>query len=129
MNLLGKVGFGRVYKGTLRSGEVVAIKKMDLPSFKEAEWEREFCVEVDILSRLDHPYLVSLIGYSADGKQRFLVYEYIQKGNLQDCLHGIGETKMEWPLRLKVALGAPRGLAYLHSNTVVGIPIVHRDFK
>ncbi|KAE8687409.1 Trichome birefringence-like 27 [Hibiscus syriacus] len=128
-NLLGKGGFGRVYKGTLRSGEVVAIKKMDLPAFKEAEGEREFRVEVDILSRLDHPNLVSLIGYCADGKHRFLVYEYLQKGNLQDHLNGIGETKMDWPSRLKVAIGAARGLAYLHSSSAVGIPIVHRDFK
>ncbi|XP_022726176.1 probable serine/threonine-protein kinase PBL28 [Durio zibethinus] len=128
-NLLGKGGFGRVYKGTLRSGEVVAIKKMELPPSKEADGEREFRVEVDILSRLDHPNLVSLIGYCADGKHRFLVYEYMQKGNLQDHLNGIGETKMDWPSRLKVALGAARGLAYLHSSSAVGIPIVHRDFK
>ncbi|KAK4429867.1 putative serine/threonine-protein kinase PBL28 [Sesamum alatum] len=128
-NLLGKGGFGRVYKGTLKSGEVVAIKKMELPPFKEAEGEREFRVEVDILSRLDHPNLVNLIGYCADAKQRFLVYEYMHKGNLQDHLNGMGEVKMDWPLRLKVALGAARGLAYLHSSSDVGIPIVHRDFK
>ncbi|XVF44064.1 hypothetical protein PTKIN_Ptkin02bG0090400 [Pterospermum kingtungense] len=128
-NLVGKGGFGRVYKGTLRSGEVVAIKKMEMPPFKEAEGEREFRVEVDILSRLDHPNLVSLIGYCADGKHRFLVYEYMQNGNLQEHLNGIGETKMDWPSRLKVALGAARGLAYLHSSSPVGIPIVHRDFK
>ncbi|XP_059648982.1 probable serine/threonine-protein kinase PBL28 [Cornus florida] len=128
-NLLGKGGFGKVYKGTLRSGEVVAIKKMELPKFKEAEGEREFRVEVDMLSRLDHPNLVSLIGYCADGKHRFLVYEHMQKGNLQDHLNGIGEVKMDWPSRLKVAIGAARGLAYLHSSSAVGIPIVHRDFK
>ncbi|GAV82406.1 Pkinase domain-containing protein [Cephalotus follicularis] len=128
-NFLGKGGFGRVYKGTLRSGEVVAIKKMVLPAYKEAEGEREFRVEVDILSRLDHPNLVSLIGYCADGKHRFLVYEYMQKGNLQDQLNGNGDTKMDWTSRLKVALGAARGLAYLHSSSGLGIPIVHRDFK
>lgn len=128
-NLVGKGGFGRVYKGTLRSGEIVAVKKMDLPPFKEAEGEREFRVEVDILSRLDHPNLVSLIGYCADGKQRFLVYEYMHNGNLQDHLNGIGEEKMDWALRLKVAIGAAKGLAYLHSTSAVGIPIVHRDFK
>ena len=61
---------------------------MELPPFKEAEGEREFRVEVDILSRLDHPNLVSLIGYCADGKQRFLVYEYMHNGNLQDHLNG-----------------------------------------
>ncbi|XP_015901572.3 probable serine/threonine-protein kinase PBL28 [Ziziphus jujuba] len=128
-NLVGKGGFGRVYRGTLRSGEIVAIKKMELPPFKEAEGEREFRVEVDILTRLEHPNLVSLIGYCADGKHRFLVYEYMQKGNLQDHLNGIGESKMDWPLRLRVALGAAKGLAYLHSSSSVGIPIVHRDFK
>ncbi|MBA0648931.1 hypothetical protein Goklo_016559 [Gossypium klotzschianum] len=128
-NLLGKGGFGRVYKGTLRSGEVVAIKKMKLPPLKEAEGEREFRVEVDILSRLDHPNLVSLIGYCADGKHRFLVYEYMQKGNLQDHLNGISEKKIDWPSRLKVAIGAARGLAYLHSSSDGRIPIVHRDFK
>ncbi|GAA0161035.1 hypothetical protein LIER_17447 [Lithospermum erythrorhizon] len=86
-NLLRKDGFGKVYKGTLRFGEVVAIKKMELPPFK-AEGEREFRVEVDIVSRLYHPNLVSLIGYCADGKNRFLVvYEYMHKGNLQDLLN------------------------------------------
>ncbi|KAG4924372.1 hypothetical protein JHK87_049912 [Glycine soja] len=154
-NLLGKGGFGRVYRGTLKSGEVVAIKKMELPAIKAAEGEREFRVEVDLLSRLDHPNLVSLIGYCADGKNRFLVYEYMHNGNLQDHLNGksctqnphyvkiflhpssinqcvilgIGERKMDWPLRLKVALGAAKGLAYLHSSSCLGIPIVHRDFK
>ncbi|TXG56351.1 hypothetical protein EZV62_017664 [Acer yangbiense] len=75
-NFLGKGGFGRVYKGTLRSGEVVAIKKMELPPFKAAEGEHEFRVEVDILSRLDHPNLVSLIGYCADGEHRFLISDF-----------------------------------------------------
>lgn len=61
---------------------------MELPQSKAAEGEREFRVEVDILSRLDHPNLVSLVGYCADGKHRFLVYEYMRKGNLQDHLNG-----------------------------------------
>ena len=61
---------------------------MELPPFKAAEGEREFRVEVDILSRLDHPNLVSLIGYCADGKHRFLVYEYMLNGNLEDHLNG-----------------------------------------
>ncbi|KAI5419713.1 variant 2, serine/threonine-protein kinase pbl28 [Lathyrus oleraceus] len=131
-NLVGKGGFGRVYRGILKSGEVVAIKKMELEAIKAAEGEREFRVEVDILSLLDHPNLVSLIGYCADGKHRFLVYEYMHNGNLQDHLNGLSwmrERKMDWPQRLRVALGAAKGLAYLHSSSCVGIPIVHRDFK
>ncbi|XP_004509857.1 probable serine/threonine-protein kinase PBL28 [Cicer arietinum] len=128
-NLVGKGGFGRVYRGILKSGQVVAVKKMELLGIKEAEGELEFRVEVDILSRLDHPNLVSLIGYCADGKHRFLVYEYMHNGNLQDHLNGIKVRRMDWPQRLRVALGAAKGLAYLHSSSCVGIPIVHRDFK
>ncbi|KAF8648013.1 hypothetical protein HU200_065048 [Digitaria exilis] len=128
-NLIGKGGFGRVYRGLLKDGQIVAIKKMDMPTCKQADGEREFRVEIDILSRLDHPNLVTLIGYCADGKHRFVVYEFMPKGNLQDILNGIGEVKMDWPLRLRIALGAARALAYLHSSTAVGVPVVHRDFK
>ncbi|RZR82298.1 hypothetical protein BHM03_00008669 [Ensete ventricosum] len=138
---------------------------MDLPPYKQTDGEREFRVEVDVLSRLEHPNLVTLIGYCADGKDRFLVYEYMPNGNLQDSLNGwlvsiefqhhlnpflckhhhsqsnfsrpfifsptkgTRETKMDWALRLKAALGAARALAYLHSGSAAGTPVLHRDFK
>jgi len=93
-NLIGKGGFGRVYRGVLKDGQIVAIKKMDLPTSKHADGEREFRVEIDILSRLEHPNLVTLIGYCADGKHRFVVYEFMPKGNLQDILNG--DTKPQF---------------------------------
>ncbi|GLJ28381.1 hypothetical protein SUGI_0558420 [Cryptomeria japonica] len=128
-NLIGKGGFGRVYKGVLKMGKVVAIKQMDPVSLRKAQGEREFRVEVDLLSRLNHTNLVRLIGYCADGNQRLLVYEYMYNGSLQDHLHGILRMRMDWPLRLKIALGTAKGLAYLHSGPTTSTPIIHRDFK
>jgi serine/threonine protein kinase len=69
---------------------------MDLPNSKHADGEREFRVEIDILSRLDHPNLVTLIGYCADGKHRFVVYEFMPRGNLQDILNGDTDTKPQF---------------------------------
>lgn len=77
--------------------KIVAIKKMDLPASKQADGEREFRVEIDILSRLDHPNLVTLIGYCADGKHRFVVYEFMPRGNLQDVLNGRQKQKKKNP--------------------------------
>eukprot|EP01018_Ginkgo_biloba_P007083 Gb_09839 [translate_table: standard] len=128
-NLIGEGGFGHVYRGVLKTGKVVAIKLMDLNLLRGVQGEKEFRVEVDILSRLGHPNLVHLIGYCADRRKRLLVYEFMHNGNLQEHLHGILRTKMNWPLRLKIALGAARGLAYLHSGPTTGNPIIHRDFK
>lgn len=128
-NLLGEGGFGRVYRGVLGSGKVVAIKQMDPAPSKGAQGEREFRVEVDVLSRLNHPNLVQLIGYCADSTQRILVYEFMPNGNLQEHLHGIVRVKMDWLMRVRIALGAARALEHLHSGPATGNPIIHRDFK
>ncbi|CAN4118169.1 unnamed protein product [Withania somnifera] len=119
--LLGEGGFGRVYKGVIESNQVVAIKQLDRNGL---QGNREFLVEVLMLSLLHHPNLVNLIGYCADGDQRLLVYEYMPLGSLEDHLHDPtpGKERLDWNTRMKIAAGAAKGLEYLHScsNILLG---------
>ncbi|KAI9085858.1 hypothetical protein K1719_032272 [Acacia pycnantha] len=125
--LLGEGGFGRVYKGRLESNDqVVAIKQLDRNGL---QGNREFLVEVLMLSLLHHPNLVSLIGYCADGDQRLLVYEYMPLGSLEDHLHDVspGKKRLDWNTRMKIAAGAAKGLEYLHDKA--NPPVIYRDLK
>ncbi|QCD97877.1 serine/threonine-protein kinase PBS1 [Vigna unguiculata] len=125
--LLGEGGFGRVYKGRLESiNQVVAIKQLDRNGL---QGNREFLVEVLMLSLLHHPNLVNLIGYCADGDQRLLVYEYMPLGSLEDHLHDIplGKKRLEWNTRMRIAAGAAKGLEYLHDKA--NPPVIYRDLK
>ncbi|XP_022983959.1 probable serine/threonine-protein kinase PBL7 [Cucurbita maxima] len=125
--LLGEGGFGRVYKGNLESiNQVVAIKQLDRNGL---QGNREFLVEVLMLSLLHHPNLVNLIGYCADGDQRLLIYEYMRLGALDDHLHDIspGTKVLDWNTRMKIATGAARGLEYLHDKA--SPPVIYRDLK
>ncbi|KAI3423114.1 Protein kinase domain-containing protein [Psidium guajava] len=124
---LGEGGFGRVYKGQLEStGQVVAVKQLDRNGL---QGNREFLVEVLMLSLLHHPNLVNLIGYCADGDQRLLVYEFMPFGSLEDHLHDLppGKEPLNWNTRMKIAAGAARGLEYLHDKA--NPPVIYRDFK
>lgn len=126
-SFLGEGGFGRVYKGNLDStGQVVAIKQLDRNGL---QGNREFLVEVLMLSLLHHPNLVNLIGYCADGDQRLLVYEFMPFGSLEDHLHDLPPDKepLDWNTRMKIAAGAARGLEYLHDKA--NPPVIYRDFK
>lgn len=125
--LLGEGGFGRVYKGRLEStGQVVAVKQLDRNGL---QGNREFLVEVLMLSLLHHPNLVNLIGYCAEGDQRLLVYEYMPLGSLEDHLLDVPLDKepLDWNTRMKVAAGAAKGLEYLHDKA--NPPVIYRDFK
>ncbi|XP_010688211.2 LOW QUALITY PROTEIN: proline-rich receptor-like protein kinase PERK1 [Beta vulgaris subsp. vulgaris] len=123
-NLLGQGGFGFVHKGVLPNGKEIAVKSLRANS---GQGEREFEAEVEIISRVHHRHLVSLVGYCICGSQRLLVYEFVPNKTLEFHLHGRGKSPMDWPTRLKVALGAAKGLAYLHEDCQPRI--IHRDIK
>ncbi|KAF8408460.1 hypothetical protein HHK36_007613 [Tetracentron sinense] len=126
-SLLGEGGFGRVYKGRLEStGQVVAVKQLDRNGL---QGNREFLVEVLMLSLLHHPNLVNLTGYCADGDQRLLVYAFMPLGSLEDHLHDLPSDKepLDWNTRMKIAAGAAKGLEYLHDKA--NPPVIYRDFK
>ncbi|KAF3321911.1 serine/threonine-protein kinase [Carex littledalei] len=125
--LIGEGGFGRVYKGTLeKSGQVVAVKQLDRNGL---QGNREFLVEVLMLSLLHHGNLVNLVGYCADGDQRLLVYEYMPSGSVEDHLFDITEEQqpLDWFTRMRIAYGAAQGLEYLHEKA--NPPVIYRDLK
>ncbi|KAJ4708442.1 Receptor-like kinase [Melia azedarach] len=123
-NLLGQGGFGYVHRGVLPNGKEVAVKQLKAGS---GQGEREFQAEVEIISRVHHKHLVSLVGYCIAGSQRMLVYEFVPNNTLEFHLHGKGRPTMDWPTRLKIALGSAKGLAYLHEDCHP--KIIHRDIK
>ncbi|KAG5235683.1 serine/threonine-protein kinase [Salix suchowensis] len=126
-NLIGEGGFGRVYKGLIaETNQVVAVKQLDRNGF---QGNREFLVEVLMLSLLHHPNLVNMVGYCADGEQRILVYDYMVNGSLEDHLLDLNPDKnpLDWNTRIKIAHGAARGLEYLHESA--DPPVIYRDFK
>lgn len=118
-NKIGQGGFGAVYYAELR-GEKAAIKKMDMQASKE------FFAELKVLTHVHHLNLVRLIGYCVDGSL-FLVYEYIENGNLSQHLRGSEKDPLPWSTRVQIALDSARGLEYIHEHTV---PVyIHRDIK
>ncbi|XP_011080135.1 receptor-like serine/threonine-protein kinase ALE2 isoform X2 [Sesamum indicum] len=124
--VLGEGGFGRVYHGIMQDGTEVAVK---LLTRDNQNGDREFIAEVEMLSRLHHRNLVKLIGICIEQRTRCLVYELVANGSVESHLHGVDRSKgpLNWDARLKIALGAARGLAYLHEDS--NPRVIHRDFK
>ncbi|KAL8470111.1 hypothetical protein ACS0TY_032833 [Phlomoides rotata] len=117
---IGQGGFGCVYYGELR-GQKAGIKKMEMQASKE------FLAELKVLTHVHHVNLVHLIGYCVEGSL-FLVYEYIDNGNLSQHLRGVKHHEpLGWSTRVQIALDSARGLEYIHEHT---IPLyIHRDIK
>ncbi|XP_068653294.1 receptor-like serine/threonine-protein kinase NCRK [Aristolochia californica] len=128
--LVGFGGSSNVYRGQLRDGRAVAVKRLKMQGGPDAEFE--FLTEIELLSRLHHCHIVPIIGYCSESQgkhfERLLVFEYMSNGNLRDCLDGLqGKQPLEWTTRVNIALGAARGLEYLHEAAAPRI--LHRDIK
>ncbi|XP_021866986.1 leucine-rich repeat receptor protein kinase HPCA1 isoform X2 [Spinacia oleracea] len=121
---IGVGGYGKVYKGKLVTGELVAIKRAKQGSMQGA---LEFKTEIELLSRVHHKNVVKLVGFCYDKGEQMLIYEYVPNGSLREALSGKSGVRLNWIKRLKVALGAARGLTYLHE--LADPPIIHRDIK
>ncbi|XP_073122793.1 G-type lectin S-receptor-like serine/threonine-protein kinase At5g35370 [Henckelia pumila] len=120
---IGSGGFGIVYKGTLEDGADVAVKKITCLG---SQGRREFLTEIAVIGNIHYVNLVRLKGFCAHGGQKFLVYEYMNRGSLDGTLFR-GERVMEWKERYEIALGTARGLAYLHTGCEH--KIIHCDVK
>lgn len=122
---LGKGGFGVVYRGVLRNGKEIAVKRLDITSL---QGEREFQNELSIIGGLRSPFVVSLLGYCADRTRRLLVYEHMQNRSLQEALfENDSPSKLDWETRFKIILDIAQALAFLHLEC--DPPIIHGDIK
>ncbi|XP_039136272.1 probable leucine-rich repeat receptor-like protein kinase At5g49770 [Dioscorea cayenensis subsp. rotundata] len=124
MNEIGSGGYGKVYRGMLSNGQLAAIKRAQRGSMQGG---LEFKTEIELLSRVHHKNLVSLIGFCFEQGEQMLVYEFIPNGTLRESLSGKSGIQLDWKRRLRIALGSARGLAYLHE--LANPPIIHRDVK
>ncbi|KAI9397106.1 hypothetical protein POPTR_004G232301v4 [Populus trichocarpa] len=123
-NHIGLGGYGMVYRGMLPTGQLFAVKRCRQGSVQGG---LEFNAEIEVLSRVHHKNVVNLVGFCFERGEQMLIYEFVRNGSLRDSLSGLSGIWLDWRRRLNVALGAARGLAYLHE--LVNPRIIHRDVK
>lgn len=131
--IIGDGSFGMVYKAKLNSGISVAVKKLSADAFQGF---REFRAEMETLGKIQHPNIVKMLGYCSTGCDRVLIYEFVEKGCLDqwlydtsstsDMLESMPWTPLNWETRIKIVKGVAKGLAYMHN---LNTPIIHRDIK
>ncbi|GMI88246.1 hypothetical protein like AT3G19300 [Hibiscus trionum] len=122
--VIGRGGFGTVYKAQYSDGSTVAVKRMNKVL---EQGEDEFCREIELLARLHHRHLVALRGFCIKSRERFLMYEYMSNGSLKDHLHSPGKTLLSWETRIQIAIDVANALEYLHFYC--DPPLCHRDIK
>nr|POE88587.1 putative serine/threonine-protein kinase pbl10 [Quercus suber] len=134
-SVVGEGGFGSVFKGWIDehsmtatkpgTGMMIAVKRLNQEGL---QGHKEWLAEINYLGQLHHPHLVKLIGYCLEDEHRLLVYEFMPKGSMENHLFRRGShfQPLSWNLRMKVALSAAKGLAFLHNAET---QVIYRDFK
>ncbi|KAH0452155.1 hypothetical protein IEQ34_019454 [Dendrobium chrysotoxum] len=124
---IGSGGFGEVFKGQLPDKTLVAVKRINAGLGGGVHGKKEFCTEIAVIGNIHHVNLVRLRGFCTEGRRRMLVYEYMNRGSLDRPLFGAAGPVLEWQERMDIAIGAARGLAYLHFGC--DQKIIHCDVK
>ncbi|XP_028781208.1 probable serine/threonine-protein kinase PBL8 [Neltuma alba] len=128
--ILGEGGFGTVYKGYIDENVRVGLKSLPVAvkvlNKEGLQGHREWLTEINFLGQLRHPNLVKLIGYCCEDDHRLLVYEFMFRGSLENHLFRKATVPLSWATRMMIALGAAKGLAFLHNAER---PVIYRDFK
>ncbi|KAL5225563.1 hypothetical protein ABZP36_012202 [Zizania latifolia] len=124
-NVLGVGGFGCVYKAVFDGRVTAAVKRLEGGGLDR---EKEFENELDLLGKIRHPNIVSLLGFCVHEMNHYIVYELMEKGSLESQLHGPSHgSTLNWHIRMKIALDTARGVEYLHEHCSPSV--IHRDLK